>query len=127
LAWKLVCGGTVVCQAEDQFHAAGDRRGEIYARVGRIRGRASVVSVDQTLSLVAEQLREPVVNEDAKLRLWCLAVKGYVELNSNSASAKRDWSEALQIAGSLHETQWEARAQGELGIIAFLEAIWHPQ
>jgi len=72
------------------------------------------------LFLLSEQLREPVVNKDAKLRLWCLAQKAYTELDADSAGAKRDWSEALQIASKLHQTQWEARAEGELGIIAFL-------
>jgi CHAT domain-containing protein len=123
LSWlgNWYAAGPLYAKAENLFHVAGDRRDEIYARVGRIRARATVVPLDQTLSLVTEQLREPVVNEDAKLRLWCLALKGYVELHSNSASAKRDWSEALQIASKRHETQWEARSQGELGIIAFLE------
>jgi len=71
--------------------------------------------------LLAEQLREPAVDQDAKLRLWCLALKGYAELDFDSASANHDWSEALVIATRLHETQWAARAEGELGIIAFLQ------
>jgi hypothetical protein len=113
--------GPLYAKAENLFHAAGDTRNEIYARVGRIRAQATVVPLDETLFLLSEQLREPVVNEDAQLRLWCLALRGYAELDFDTASARRDWSEALQIASRLHETQWEARAQGELGIIAFLD------
>jgi CHAT domain-containing protein len=108
-------------KAESLFHEAGDKRNEIYARAGRIRSQATVVPLDETLSLLAEQLGEPVVNKDAKLRLWCLALKGYTELDFDSASAKHDWSEALGIATRLGEKQWAARAEGELGIIAFLE------
>jgi CHAT domain-containing protein len=55
------------------------------------------------------------------LRLWCLALKGYIELDLNTAAAKRAWTEALQIANSLGESRWATRASGELGIIAFLE------
>ena len=47
--------------------------------------------------------------------------KGYTDLEINAASAKRAWLEAQTLADSLGEKQWEARAEGELGIIAFLE------
>jgi len=112
--------GPLYEKAENLFHVAGDERNEIYARVGRIRAQVTVVPFDASLRLFAEQLRQPAVNNDAKLRLWCLAQKGYTELDFDSSGANRDWSEALLIASRLHETQWEARAQGELGIIAFL-------
>ena len=106
LSWigNWYAAGPLYEKAETLFHRAGDRRSEIYARVGRIRAQSSVVPLDATASLLAAQLREPVVNEDAKLRLWCLALKGYTELDFDTTSAKRDWTEALQIASRLHET-----------------------
>jgi CHAT domain-containing protein len=42
-------------------------------------------------------------------------------LEINPVSAKRAWTEAQTIAHDLGEADWEARAKGELGIIAFLE------
>src|SRR5262249_18410833 len=72
-------------------------------------------------NLLAEQLELPIVKADSKLRLWCLAAKGYTDLEINPGSAKRAWAEAQTIAHRLGEVQWEARAEGELGIIAFLE------
>jgi CHAT domain-containing protein len=71
------------------------------------------------LSLFSNELE--VTTMKPKSRLWCLALKGYLEINSDSNSTKRDWTEALQIANTLGESQWAARATGELGVIAFLE------
>src|SRR5215472_10723039 len=36
-------------------------------------------------------------------------------------TAKRAWADAQSKTNKLGEAQWEARAEGELGIIAFLE------
>jgi CHAT domain-containing protein len=79
------------------------------------------VPLDRSLLLLNDELDSPVMKSNPKLRLWCLAIKGSLEINSDSNSAKRAWTEALQIATQLGENQWAARATGELGVIAFLE------
>jgi CHAT domain-containing protein len=71
--------------------------------------------------MLGQQLDLPVAKNDPALRLWCLTAKGYTDLEINPISAKHAWTEAQTIAHQLGETQWEARAKGELGIIAFLE------
>src|SRR5260370_7453239 len=78
----------------------------------------SWVDVSQMLG---QQLNIPVVKNDPELRLWCLAAKGYTDLEINSASAELAWTEAKQIAHTLRKNEWEARAEGELGIISFLQ------
>jgi CHAT domain-containing protein len=108
-------------EAEARFHASGDTEHEIYARIGRIRGQAVSVPLDRSLLLLNDELDRPAVKINPKLRLWCLALKGSLEINSDSNSSKRAWTEALQIANELGESQWTARATGELGIIAFLD------
>jgi len=109
-------------RSEELFKERGDTRNEVYARVGRIRAQAEAMSswveVSETLG---QQLELPVAKSDLKLRLWCLAAKGYTDLEINPASAKRVWTEARGIAHTLKEADWEARAEGELGIITFLE------
>ena len=70
---------------------------------------------------LGQQLNLPVVKNDPEFRLWCLAAKGYTDLEINPASAKLAWTEAQQIAHKLGKHEWEARAQGELGIIGFLQ------
>ena len=74
------------------------------------------------LSLILNaQLQNPIVQNDSRLRLWCLIAKGYTDIEIDYRSAKRDWLEAQDIAKSLGESQWVTRASGELGLIAFLE------
>ncbi len=108
-------------RAEELFRERADTRNEIYARVGRIRAQAETMSWVDVSETLGEQLEIPVVKSDPRLRLWCLAAKGYTDLEINPVSAKRAWTEAQRIAHTLGEAQWEARATGELGIIAFLE------
>jgi CHAT domain-containing protein len=71
--------------------------------------------------MLKQILENPVVEKDPKLKLWCLASKGYTDLDISVPSAKLAWTEALRIAKQLGETGWERRATAELGIIAFLE------
>ncbi len=108
-------------RAEQLFTEKGDTRNEIYARVGRIRAQAETMSWVDVSEMLGKQLEIPVVKSDPRLRLWCLAAKGYTDLEINPVSAKRAWTEAQGIAQTLGEAQWEARAKGELGFVAFLE------
>jgi hypothetical protein len=68
-----------------------------------------------------EQLQNPIVQNDKKLRLWCLVAKGYTDIEIDYRATKRDWLEAQEIANVLGEKQWATRASGELGLVAFLE------
>ena len=108
-------------RAEDLFRREGDTRNEVYASVGRIRAQSETMSWAEVSNVLGKELDLPIVKADPKLRLWSLAAKGYTDLDINPASAKRAWTEAKTIAHRLGEFQWEARAEGELGIIAFLE------
>jgi CHAT domain-containing protein len=123
LSWlgNWYAAGSLYGAAERHFRSIGDKDNESYARIGRIRALAGNVPLDQSLLLLNDELNRRAVTINPKLHLWCLALKGYLEINSDSNSAKRDWTEALQIANALGESQWAARATGELGIIAFLE------
>src|SRR3984893_6480651 len=108
-------------RAEQLFKAKGDTRNEIYARIGRIRAQSETMSYVDVSQMIDKEIARPVTKSDPTLMLWCLVQKGYTDLEINAASAKRAWSEARTLAHSLGETQWESRAEGELGIIAFLE------
>ena len=68
-----------------------------------------------------DQLQNPIMRNDPRLRLWCLAAKGYTDIEIDYRAEKQDWFEAQQIAKSLGDDRWATRASGELGIIAFLE------
>lgn len=60
------------------FEGRETTRNEIYARVGRIRTESE--------------------KADMQLQLWCLAAKGYTDLEINPTSAKGAWTEAQTIA-----------------------------
>jgi tetratricopeptide (TPR) repeat protein len=64
---------------------------------------------------------DPLTKKDARLRLRCLTVKGDVDLDFDTALAARDWTEALSIAKDLEDPSWVNRANGELGIISFVQ------
>jgi CHAT domain-containing protein len=108
-------------RAEQLFKDKGDTRNEVYSRVGRIRAQSETMSWVDVSEILGRELDLPIAKSDQKLRLWCLAAKGYTDLEINPVSAKRVWMEAQGIAHALGEREWESRAKGELGFVAFLE------
>ena len=108
-------------KADEMFTAAGDERNALYSRISAIRGRLPrlpLIEVSQTLS---DYLGNPIVQNDTKLKLRCLVVKGDVDMDFDDGLAQEDWTAALSLAKSLKDPDWEARATGELGIISFLQ------
>jgi len=107
--------------AESLFRSRGDARNELYAKIGRLRSEAETMSFVDLSRFLGDQLNTAVVRNDVELRLWCLAAKGYTDIEIDYQAEKRDWLEAREIATHLGESRWVTRADGELGIIAFLE------
>src|SRR6266700_7235739 len=108
-------------RAEKLFSEQGDARSELHAKVGRLRSEAETMSFVELSRFLNEQLQNPIVQNDKKLRLCCLIAKGYTDIEIDYRAAKRDWVEAQEIAKSLGEDQWVTRASGELGLVGFLE------
>ena len=108
-------------RAEQMFKKTGDKRDEIYARVGEIRARSETMSYTDVSAMIGRELVDPVTKSDPRLKLWCLAQKGYTDIEISPALTKWDWTEARGIAKKLGEKQWVERANGELGTVAFLQ------
>ena len=108
-------------KAERLLADRGDIGNGIHATVGRLRSEAETMPFVELSELLNEQLRNPVVYRDPRLRLWCLIAKGYTDIEIDYRAAKQDWREVQNIAGRLGESRWVTRASGELGLIAFLE------
>jgi len=108
-------------RAEKLFSERGDSRNELYGKVGRLRSEAETMSFVDLSRFLNEQLQNPIVQTDKRLRLWCLIAKGYTDIEIVYRATKRDWLEAQEIANELGEKQWATRASGELGLVAFLE------
>ncbi len=122
LAWLFnwPAAGPLYEEAERLFTQEGDAQNALHAKVGRVRSQAETMSFVDLSEYLTTELENPIVVKDPKLRLWILAGKGYIDLEIDLASAQRAWEEVLVLAQSLGEKAWEARASGELGIIAFL-------
>ena len=107
-------------KAEPLFREAGDRRNELYAQIGRIRGELQKRGLFETSTFLDSLLDDPLLKNDAQLRLRCLTVKGDVDMDFDTDLAERDWTEALSIAKTDGDSPWINRANGELGLISFL-------
>ena len=108
-------------KAESLFASRGDARNELYAKIGRLRSEAETMSFVDLSRFLNDQLQNPIMRNDPRLRLWCLAAKGYTDIEIDYRAEKQDWLEAQQIAKSLGDDRLATRASGELGVIAFLE------
>ena len=105
-------------EAERLFHDRGDERNELRARFGRLSRDVESGSYAEVQQEIAADLKNPVVAADPGLKLRALAVKGIIDLNLDTAAARQDWTEIVQIAGQLGDRVWQNRAEGELAIIA---------
>ena len=108
-------------KAEVLFRERGDKRNELYARISRMRGQLPSRGLFETSTYLASVLDDPLTKDDARLRLRCLTVKGDVDLDFDTALAARDWTEVVSIAKRLEDAAWVNRANGELGIISFVQ------
>lgn len=79
------------------------------------------MSFREVSEYLATELASPLVQNDLELRLWILDAKGAVDLEVNPGKARQVYEEAMDIARQLGDKAREARASGELGIIAFME------
>jgi hypothetical protein len=81
--------GPLYSRAEVLFRAKGDKRNEIYARVGHLRSQSETMSFVDLSQMIQKELDQPETKADPQLRLWVLAQKGYTDLEINVASATR--------------------------------------
>jgi len=93
---------------------------QIFAHVGYLRATIERRPYHSVSEEINHLLRLPGVQKDQRLRLWCLSVKGYADLNTDIRLADKTWTEAHELAVSLKERDWAARSLGELGIIDYL-------
>ena len=122
LAWLTDWYGAlpIYSDVEKRAIAASDRRDAMYAKFGRLRGRMQLMSLADASEQLATDLESPLAKGDSRLSLRGLTVKGDIDLEWNVHAAKRDWLAAKQLAAELGDKGWENRADGELGMIAFL-------
>ena len=108
-------------QAEQLFATAGDQRNALYCKISRLRADVQSMPFTEVASYLEQELTNPLVKADPKLRMRLLVVKGNIDLEIDPPASRRDWEEVLAIAQSANDKRWESRAKGELGLVAFVE------
>jgi len=108
-------------EAERLFTHAGDHRNALFAKVSKLRADADQTSYPGISQYLAQELDDPLVQGDPRLRLRCLIIKATIDLSIDPSLSAQVWREAQALAEQLGEKGWANRAAGELGIVAFLE------
>jgi hypothetical protein len=111
----------IYADVEKAATVVGDRRDAMYAKFGRLRGQMQTVSLADASEQLAVDLETVRARRDPKLRLRGFTVKGDIDLEWNVLAAEHDWQQVRQVARELGDKGWENRANGELGMIAFLK------
>jgi CHAT domain-containing protein len=78
-------------------------------------------SLPELSNNLAALLKSPAIASNPRLRLWCLGIKGDVDGEMDTASARADWEEAHRVAQQLNDKKWESRSLAEAGFEAYLE------
>jgi len=123
LAWLRVWtrAEPLYADAREAFVRNGDRRNALYAEVSRLRGQLPTLPVPEVSERLSAYLDDPVVQNDERLRLRVLIIKGETDEDLDPSLSQRSWTEALALAQNLGEAGWANRARGELGLVAFLQ------
>jgi CHAT domain-containing protein len=119
-AGNWVSARPLYVKAEAEFLSAGDGRNELYAKFGRLHRDVEAGSYRNVRDELVRDLANPTVENDPKLKIRALALKGAIDLNLNTTAAGEDWSQILTIAKQTGDRKWENRANGELGLVAGL-------
>ncbi|HEY2459373.1 MAG TPA: CHAT domain-containing protein [Candidatus Acidoferrum sp.] len=115
-------GAPLFTEAERLYAARGDSRNALYAHFGRIRSTMEQLSLPEVSEeLGAELDKNPLLQSDKDLRLFCLMVLGDIDGEIDAAPMRRDWEAALKLAQTIGDKKLENRASGELGFALFLE------
>src|SRR5215213_774394 len=93
----------------------------LYAEVSRLRGQLPTLPVPEVSERLSDYLDNPLVQNDERLRLRVLIIKGETDEDLDPSLSQRSWTEALALAQKLNEPAWANRARGELGLVAFLQ------
>jgi CHAT domain-containing protein len=51
--------------------------------------------------------------------MFCLIVKGDIDAESDHEAMRRDWEDVQSLARDLHDSKWENRALGQIGVAEF--------
>ena len=94
---------------------------QIHAHLGYLRATMETRSLPELSNYLGALLNSPEMALKPGLRLWCLGIKGDVDGEMDSASARADWEEAHRAATKLNDKKWQSRSLAEAGFNAYIE------
>ncbi len=94
---------------------------QIHAHLGYLRATMETRSLPELSNELASILHSSTVDANPRLRLWCLGIKGDVDGEMDSASARADWESAHRVAIQILDKKWESRSLAEAGFDAYLQ------
>jgi CHAT domain-containing protein len=94
---------------------------QIHAHLGYLRATMETRSLPELSNYLGALLNSPEMASNPALRLWCLGIKGDVDGEMDSASARADWEEAHRAATKLNDKKWQSRSLAEAGFNAYIE------
>lgn len=94
---------------------------QVHAHLGYLRATMETRSLPDLSNQLASMLSSPPIASNSALRLWCLGIKGDVDGEMDSASARADWEEAHRMAVQMNDKKWESRSLAEAGFSAYLQ------
>lgn len=94
---------------------------QVHAHLGYLRATMETRSLPELSNQLASMLISRPIASNPALRLWCLGIKGDVDGEMDSASARADWEEAHRMAVQMNDKKWESRSLAEAGFSAYLQ------
>ena len=109
-------------QAQQLFEASGDKRNALYAQLAAIRAGVNPIPLpERSYRLEQELAKNPILQSDRELRMYCLAVKGEIDGEIDNNAMRRDWTEVSELAQGLGNAKWQYRALGQLGFADYYD------
>jgi len=108
-------------QAELLFDEAGDKKNALHARLGHLWATANAGITPEIVQEVSGYLQNPLVTTDLSLMLRALVAKAALDSNSNEIAAGPTWERILNLARTVRNKDWEARAMAEVGQIRYMD------
>jgi CHAT domain-containing protein len=101
--------------------SAADEEGvRVFSQAAHIRGNIEGGSLPSAAEKIAALLATNAAQRDSELHFLLLSIKGDVEFQFDLRACEISWKEAREVASRAGQSVWAARADGELGAIAFL-------
>jgi len=122
LAWRgnWIGAGVLYVEAERELERAGDKRSRLRARIGRIRSQLQHGSCGTLLEQINRELMNPLFETNTALKIRALAYKGDIAHQCDLWAAREAWEHVLDLAKETGNIEWEGRALGELGVLAYV-------